>query len=299
MHGLIAYGAYIPRHRLAREQIGATLGISVPGGSRAVAGYDEDTTSMGVEAARAALRSVDRSLPRQLLYATTLPAYLDRTNAAVIHAALGLDRQVLSVDMLGSVRSAAGALVTAGRSPVPTLAVLSDMRIGRPGSADESEGGDAAAAFLFGTETDGTPVIAETLAVASTTDEVFDRWRAPESRTSQTWEERFAEPIYLDLAREAFDEALASAGLSTSDVDRLIVAGSHTRACRSFLAKSGVDKAARADTLASMTGNPGAAQAGLILADVLDTADPGQVIALVIIGDGAVCLVLRTTPALP
>ena len=33
---------------------------------------------------------------------------------------------------------------------MPTLAVLSDVRTGLPGGADEREGGDAAAAFVFG-----------------------------------------------------------------------------------------------------------------------------------------------------
>jgi len=57
MAGLTAYGAYIPYHRLERRTIGAALGTAAGSGARAVASYDEDTTSMGVEAARAALRT--------------------------------------------------------------------------------------------------------------------------------------------------------------------------------------------------------------------------------------------------
>ena len=87
MSGLIAYGAYVPYNRLERSEIAAVLG-SAPsgGGSRAVASYDEDTTSMAVEAARIALRSPSVPRPQRVLFATADPAYLDKTNATVIHA---------------------------------------------------------------------------------------------------------------------------------------------------------------------------------------------------------------------
>ena len=53
--GIIGYGAYVPYFRLDRKAITATLGQGGGRGTRAVASYDEDTTSMGVEAARNAL----------------------------------------------------------------------------------------------------------------------------------------------------------------------------------------------------------------------------------------------------
>jgi uncharacterized OB-fold protein len=45
-------------------------------------------------------------------------------------------------------------------------------------------------------------------------------------------------------------------------------------------------------------GNPGAAQPGILLAEVLDRARPGEVIVLVAVADGADALVFRTTAAL-
>ena len=56
MNGIVAYASYIPYYRLDRKAIGETLGASAGSGTRSVACYDEDTTSMAVEAARAALR---------------------------------------------------------------------------------------------------------------------------------------------------------------------------------------------------------------------------------------------------
>ncbi len=58
-------------------------------GPRSVAAYDEDTTTMGVEAARFALaQRGDGAEPDALWFATADPAYLDKTNATAIHAAL-------------------------------------------------------------------------------------------------------------------------------------------------------------------------------------------------------------------
>ena len=49
--GILAYGAYLPFHRLDRPSIAASLGAGGGKGTRTVASYDEDTTSLGVEAA--------------------------------------------------------------------------------------------------------------------------------------------------------------------------------------------------------------------------------------------------------
>jgi hydroxymethylglutaryl-CoA synthase len=144
--GVIAYGGYVPRHRLSRAAIGEALGTPSGKGARAVASYDEDSTSMGVEAARRALGGGAR--PASIHFATSSPAYADKTNATAIHAALGLGHDGLAVDLAGSVRCATGAWRAAAASG--GLAVLSDVRTGRPGSGDEAEGGDGAAAFLFG-----------------------------------------------------------------------------------------------------------------------------------------------------
>ena len=47
----------MPYRRLARAEVTATFGSGGGKGSRSVASYDEDTTTMAVEAARLALRS--------------------------------------------------------------------------------------------------------------------------------------------------------------------------------------------------------------------------------------------------
>src|SRR5437762_3265815 len=179
MRGLVGYGVSLPYFRLDRKAIAAALGAPSGAGTRSVASYDEDTTSLGVEAARAALRAAPVARPNALFFATSLPAYLDKTNATAIHAALGLDAGALACDMLGSVRSGAGALRAALQGGGLTLVVHADIRTGLPGGGDERDGGDGAAALLCADDSSELPVLAEPVAHASATAEFLERWRVP------------------------------------------------------------------------------------------------------------------------
>ena len=300
MRGITGWGTHLPYARLDRSAIRAVAGTGGGTGTRTVASYDEDTTTMGAEAARAALRSrsalrghADR--PGSLWFATTEPAYSDRTNATVLHAVLRLDRAVPAYDAVGSVRSAMAALRAAWQGPGSSLVVTSDIRTGLPGGPDEAAGGDAAAALLVG---DGAQVLAEIVAWESVTEDFVDRWRAPGAPSSRLWEERFGETRYCELGAEALKLALGAAGIAAGAVDHLVVAGLHDRAAGAVQRASGVPAERITDRLASTVGNPGAAQPGLLLAVALESARPGQIIVLLSLADGADAVVLRTTPAL-
>ncbi|HVU60040.1 MAG TPA: OB-fold domain-containing protein [Mycobacteriales bacterium] len=296
MRGVLGWGVHVPHRRLDRTQIAAVAGTGGGKGTRAVASYDEDSTTMAVEAGRACLASVDVS-PQSLWFATTSPTYLDKTNATAIHAALRLDRAAAAYDSIGSVRSAVAALRGCFEAGKAALAVAGDVRIGRPGSADEAAGGDAAAALLVGDEADG-PLLAELRGYACVTEEFIDRWRVPGDAGSKVWEERFGETKYAPLAAEALKTALGYAGIGPEDVDALVVAGLHERACAAAAKSSGVAAEKVVDRLAASVGNPGAAQPYLLLARALEQAEPGQTIVLLVLSDGADALVLTTTAAI-
>src|SRR5207249_4812976 len=136
--------------------------------------------------ARAALRSAPAARPATLYFATAAPAYLDKTNATAIHAALDLDASAAAFDMLGSVRSGAGALRAATDAARPALVALSDIRTGLPGGADEREGGDGAVAFLLAPDSPAAPLLAAPIASASVTAEFLDRWRLPGEPASRS-----------------------------------------------------------------------------------------------------------------
>jgi hydroxymethylglutaryl-CoA synthase len=305
MRGITGWGAHLPYRRLDRTTIRAVAGSGGGAGTRTVASYDEDTTTMGAEAARAAL-SGRPGRPDSLWFATTEPAYADRSNAAVVHAVLRLDRSVGAYDAVGSVRAAMGGLRAAWREPGNTLFIAADTRTGLPGGGEEAAGGDAAVALLLGDGTaDGTgePVLAEIVAWESVTEEFLDRWRTPGAATSKLWEERFGETRYTELGAEALKLALGAAGIAADAVDHLVVAGLHDRAVTAVQRKSGVPAAKIADRLASTVGNPGAAQPALLLAAALESAalesaGPSRYVVLLTLADGADAVVLRTTSAL-
>lgn len=290
--GIRSIGVHIPTRRLDRAEIAATFGKGGGRGTRAVASFDEDTTTMGVEACRAGDVCAGEPPLMALWFATTDPAYLDKTNAAAIHAALGVRRPCPALDFGGGLRSGIGAMNAALRATGDILVVASDRRSGLPTSADESTGGDGAGAIRIG-DADAGPLLATFVADASATAEILDRWRTPGDDRSRAWEERFAESTYVDLATETFGRALDRADLEAADVDVLIATGMHGRALGRATKKLGVETVA--DNLDASVGNTGVAQPFVTLASVLESAEPDQTIAMLHLADGCDVVILRTT----
>jgi hydroxymethylglutaryl-CoA synthase len=289
--GIVGYHAYLPVYRLQRGEIAAAVGSSAQG-VRCVAGYDEDSTTLGVAAALPVVRGREPAVGSVWL-ATTDPVYADKTNATTVHAALDLQPGIIAADLGATLRSGIVALLVAARDG--GLAVLADRRGGPVGGADERGGADAAAAFLFG-ERD---LIARITCTASVTAEFIDRWRTPGAPDGATWEERFGEQRYAELADQLLAR-LSEAGVELGGVCRFAVAGINARAVRSVA--SAVRKATGATLeggdLTDLVGNAGAAQAGLALADLLDAAGSGETLLLISLADGADALVLRATDAI-
>ena len=141
--GIVTWGTYLPYWRLQRSAIAQVLGAGPSKGTRAVASYDEDTTTLGVEAGRRAL-ALGPALPDDLLFSTPAPGYLDKTSATTLHAALGLDRACAAYDFSGAPRSALGtllmALQAAPAAPDPGHCRRSPYRAGRRGRGARRRG---------------------------------------------------------------------------------------------------------------------------------------------------------------
>jgi 3-hydroxy-3-methylglutaryl CoA synthase len=288
---ILGYDTYIPRYRLRRADVAAALGASASG-ERSVAGYDEDSTTIGVAAALPVVSGRERA-PRSLWFATTDPVYADKSNATTVHSALGLESAIPAIDLGASLRSGFAALRGAARDQ--GLAVLADRRGGSVGGADERGGADGGAAFLFGAG--GESALAEIVAEASVTAEFLDRWRAPGSAEAASWEERFGELRYAELAGDVLTQLTAS-GIDLTEISRFGVAGSNARAVRTVTAAIAARTAAEAGggDLVDRVGYAGAAHLGLVLADLLDTARPGELLLLVSLADGADAVLVRTGP---
>jgi hydroxymethylglutaryl-CoA synthase len=294
--GVVAAGAYIPERRLERAAISAALGTPPAPGTRAVASYDEDSTTLGVEAGRTALADIPSALrPRRLLFATAAPAYLEKTNATAIHAALGLDAAVGAYDVGGATRSGLGALRLAADASEPTLVVTSDVRTGLPGGSDERDGGDGAAALLLAP--DGPDDEARVLGWGTATLELLERWRLPGERAAHVWEERFGEHAYVPVAQAAFADACKTADVTADALTHVVVSGVHARAAGAVARSLGLRPDALVDDLTAVIGNTGTAHAALVLTSVLEKAAPGDRIAVLALADGADAVVFEATDA--
>ncbi|HET7735901.1 MAG TPA: OB-fold domain-containing protein [Nocardioidaceae bacterium] len=292
MAGLVSYGSYVPYWRLAGAAISPAAGGRGSKGSRSVAAYDEDTTTMAVAAARAALAAGDVGCRLDSLsFVTSNPPYVEKTNATAIHSALGLAHQIRCTDTGGAARSGLSALIGALRSTETTLVTVSETVTGPVGSPEERSGGDAAAAFVVGDR----ETIADLLGAGSVSDEFTDRWRQPGDPWAKTWEERFGERIYARLAAESFALALKDADVLATDVDRYAVVGLSRRAAAGFASSSGVAPDRILNDLVPVIGNSGAAQPAVALAAMLDVAEPGDIIAVTMLADGADTVILRAT----
>ena len=230
MSSIVSYGAYVPFNRLQRDTISQALGVQAGPGRRAVASYDEDAVTMAVEAARACLSAAGDATPAVVSFATTDPPYLEKLNAATVHAALDLPAEVRAVDLACSVRSGLAGLLeavdlaAAGRS---VLATMSDIRIGAPEGAAERGGGDAAAAFLVAA--DGG--IADVAATYSETHEYLATWRSAGQRFIRSWEERFAlTQAYQPLLERAARALLERAGAGPDRVAAAVLDAPNPRA---------------------------------------------------------------------
>ena len=287
MRGILSSGASIPHNRLQRSAIGSFLGSGGAKGSRAVASFDEDTSTLAVAASRQAIEALQ---PEALWFATAEPTYLEKSNAGVIHAALRLDESVPALDFGGAARSGLGALIAAACGTQRVLVTAADIRTGLPGSPDEVDGGDAGAAVLLGDEADG-PLLAEFLGSASASREFLDRWRLPDEPNARAWEERFGEGQLTAAALGALDRLLEQLKLPRGDVAELIVTGCSGRAVKAVGRKVGADT----NPLAATVGNAGGTDPLLRLIDALERHDAGATVVVVHLADGADAVAFRAT----
>lgn len=301
--GILSFGAYIPRGRLQRAAVYAANSWFAPGlkgaakGERAVANWDEDTITMGVEAARDALAGVDRMTVASVTLASTTHPFADRSNSGIIKEALDLSDAVATADSAGSQRAATSALIQAlrGDDGRPRLCIASDLRKARPASEAELTQGDAAAAVLIGKG----KVVATFLGSHSIAVDFVDHYRADGEDFDYTWESRWIrDEGYAKIAGEGLRSALDNIGIAGKDIDHAAVAIAVKGVPELLAKKTGIKPEAVMDTLTSSVGDSGAAHPMLLLAAALERAKPGQKILLAAFGQGLDVLVLETTAAL-
>jgi len=302
MIGVTRIATYVPRRRLERSVIGQTWGTRAGGGKRAVAGLDEDSLTMAVDAVLACLDGADPAELDALYFASTTSPYLEKQVASVVATAADLPRTIAIADFAGSVRAGVGALrvaldgVRAG-SLRSALVAAADARLADPASELEPVLGDGAAAVIVGTER----VIAELVSSASVAEEFTYFWRTDEQRTVQVAEPRFGASYgYARDVAEAVTAALRKAEVPPASVAGLALGAPDERAAAEAARRAGCDPGRQlVPSFASEVGVLGTPEPLALLARALETAAPGDFLVVAGYGEGADALVFRATDALP
>jgi hydroxymethylglutaryl-CoA synthase len=298
MAGIIGFGTYVPRYRLPRELIATEWGQPSMGGEKAVAGHDEDSLTLAVNAALNA--PADGGLDA-IYFASTTPPYREKQSAATVAAVLDVGSAVRTADFTDSLRAGTSALraaldaVAAGATRV--LVCAGDCRMGEPDTLAEQSYGDAGAALLVG---DGTPVLAEVVGAFTQSEEFLGTWRNDEQDFLHAFPGAFETKFgYAPFVVGAVSGLLKETGVTPAEISTAVIAAPNPRAV------AGVAKALKRDpkqqvhdTLWTLLGDTGTAQPLLLLGAALERAKPGQLILLVSYGDGADALLLRTTDAI-
>ena len=301
MVGLISYGAYIPLHRISREEFfQAWGGFAIPG-EKAVANFDEDSITMAVESAIDSMMGTNQEKTDALFFASTTSPYKEKMGSAIISTALDMPPEVRTADFTGSLRVGTIALgsaldaIKAGSARRVLLAVA-DTRIGAPAGDFEQTLGDGAAALLLG-EGD---VIAEITDSYSISDEFSGVWRADGDTFLRSWEDRMVlDEGYSRILPQAISELMRKCNLTAKDFTKVVYdAPTDVRRHMRVATQLGFEPGQVQDPMFMTVGNTGAALATMMLAAALEEAKPDNRILFASYGNGADAFILKVTKAI-
>ncbi len=302
MIGISAVGGYVPRYRLSGKLLATVWGGSGGAGERAVANYDEDSLTMACEAALNALHGRDPKKIGACFLASTTPPYLEKSSATILATVADLGNDVLTADLGGSLRCGTTALrlgldsVKAG-SAAEALVAAADMRPVAPGTAEELQLGDGAAAVIVGSD----DVIATYEGSYSTSREFSDIWRVQGDRYLNVLPDMtFVRAYGLDKhIPEAVEGALRAAGRKREDIAKLVLYGPDARTHATLVRQLKLPEGAMPkEPVIGRAGNTGSASCLLGLAAALEECKPGDQILVVSYGSGAEALLFQCTDRL-
>jgi hydroxymethylglutaryl-CoA synthase len=296
MVGITAAGTYLPVYRLNRDEIASVWKGRSAGGTKAVAGYDEDTVTMAAAAALECLKNAGAGAEGLSLATTTAP-YREKQSAAIVAAVADLPAECHTADFTDSLRSSSIALKSAidavkAGSAANVLVTAADCRLGAAKGSLEQALGDGAAALMIGSE----GVIAEVEGSYSVFNDFTDVWRHEDDTYLRSAEQRFIDETgYYPTMQAAIIGLLEKNNMTLKDFSKVVYYASDLRQHAGLARRMKFNKAQVQAPLYDKISNTGTAAAFLMLVAVLETAAAGQRILFAAYGDGCDAFVLRVT----
>lgn len=296
--GVAGWGAYVPRYRLRAEEVvrvwgwepGTPRGLGVE--EKAVAGVDEDSLTMGFEAALNALRraGVDASAVGAVFFGSESKPYAVKPAATIIAEALGATPSTMASDLEFACRGAseglrsALALVEAGYMSY-ALVVGSDTAQANPGNVLEFTAASGAAALVVGPASDSAAVLEGVYTYVTDTP---DFWRGAHSRYPLHGEGFTGEPAYFHHIVEAVKGLMEQLGLGPGDFDYAVFHQPNGKFPLRVADRLGIPREkVKPGLVTPLIGNTYNASALIGFCRVLDQARPGERILVAPFGSGA------------
>ncbi len=293
--GIVGYGAYVPRYRLPATEV-ARVWTDGSGGlpikEKAVAGLDEDTLSMSIEAARNALARarIDPQELRAVWVGSESHPYAVKPTSTVVAEAIGAAANIQAADLEFACKAGSEAIV-AGMGIVGSgmgryvLAIGMDTAQGRPGDALEYTAASGGAAFIVGPAEESLAVYEGTLSHVSDTP---DFWRRAYAHYPSHGHRFTGEPAYFEHVVTAGKRLLEEMGTRPSDYKYAVLHQPNTKFPQRAAQMLGFTaEQIKTGLLVPVIGNTYAGSSLIGLTAILDEAQPGDRIFMVSFGSGA------------
>lgn len=287
--------AYLPLLRADRSTMAAALRFAGMGGRaqgfRAVGGWDEDPTTLAVEAARL-LGEVPTD---RLIFASTSAPFFERAQSTLVAEALAWPTTVRCMDVAGSRRCAVSALLDALLSPGSTMIAAGERRVTKAGSPSHLAFGDGGAAVRVGD--DGA---ARLIGHASCAHDFLDFHASRDHPAPYPAEERFVRDIAArDILAPTILAACRNAGVTADRIAHAAIHEPLSGMGRDIARLTGLKAINHGETVSARAGDLGAAHALYALALAFDAARPGDLVLLAGFGSGCDALIFEMSAPMP
>ncbi len=297
--GIVSYGAYVPRYRIAVNEIAKVWGqdgdaVSKGLGvfSKSVPGPDEDVITISVEAARAALRRAPWVNPQEIgavYVGSESHPYAVKPSATLVAESIGATPYLTAADYEFACKAGTAAIqTTMGMSAAGMIkygmAIGSDTSQGAPGDALEYSASAGGAALLVGTER----IAARITQTTSFTTDTPDFWRR-EGADYPSHGGRFTgEPAYFRHVVACAERLFQLVGTTPKDYTYAVFHQPNGKFPQRVAQRLGFSKEqSEVGLLTPVIGNTYSGAILIGLAAILDVAKPGDRIFAVGYGSGA------------
>ena len=298
MVGIITYGAYIPKYRIKTEEIARVWGGDGPAIARGLGVYekslpdmDEDTITIAVEAARAALarRTLNPQDIGAIYVGSESHPYAVKPSAVTVGEAIMATPIMTAADYEFACKAGTAAIqttmgLTMSNMITYGLAIGADIAQGEPGDALEYTAAAGGAAFVIGKDSP----IAEINLTSSYTTDTPDFWRREGLPFPRHGGRFTGDPGYFKHILASSKMMLEKAGTKASDYDYAIFHQPNAKFAQNVGKTLGfTQEQIKPGLCVPYLGNTYSGAAMIGLAATLDIARPGDRIFVTSYGSGA------------